>query len=102
MQKKLTITINEEVYAGLHSVIGRRNISQFIESLVRPHVVNKDLEAAYQRMGQDEARETEALEWIDGTIGEIIDEARGSVVGKLRTRRGGGNPKAKTSRHHEQ
>lgn len=40
MQKKLTITIDEEVYARLHSVIGRRRISRFIETLVRPHVSN--------------------------------------------------------------
>ena len=76
MQKKLTITINEEVYAGLHSVIGRRNISQFIESLVRPHVINKEIEVAYQRMSQDEDREAEALAWIEGTLGEISDETR--------------------------
>ncbi len=36
MQKKLTITIDERVYAGLHTVVGRRRISRFIESLVRP------------------------------------------------------------------
>ncbi len=50
MQKKLTITIDERVYHGLHSVVGRRRISQFIESLVRPFVLGKDLEAAYQQM----------------------------------------------------
>ena len=38
MQKKLTITIDEDVYAGLYRVVGRRKISKFIESLVRPHV----------------------------------------------------------------
>ncbi len=102
MQKKLTITIDEEVYAGLHSIIGRRNISQFIESLVRPHVIDKDLEAAYRRMAEDEDREAEALEWIEGTLGEITDETRRGVVGKLRPKRRGRNPKAKTSRHHQQ
>ena len=56
MQKKLTITIDERVYAGLHTVVGRRRISQFIESLVRPHVIGKDLEVAYQQMAQEEAR----------------------------------------------
>lgn len=76
MQKKLTITINDEVYAGLHNVIGRRNISQFIESLIRPHVIDKELEGAYQRMSQDEAREAEALAWIEGTLGVISDETR--------------------------
>ena len=38
MRKKLTITIDEDVYAGLYRVVGRRRISRFIESLVRPHV----------------------------------------------------------------
>ena len=42
MQKKLTITVDERVYDGLHTVIGRRHISQFIESLVRPFVIGKD------------------------------------------------------------
>ena len=76
MQKKLTITMNEQVYEGLHRVIGRRNISQFIESLVRPHVLGKDLEAAYQQMAQDESRESEALEWAEATVGDVSDEPR--------------------------
>ena len=101
MRKKLTITINEEVYAGLHSVVGRRNISQFIETLVRPHVIDRNMEAAYRRMAHDHDREAEALEWIEGTLGEITDEARGSVVGKLRVSRGRRNPKAEAGRHHK-
>ncbi len=76
MQKKLTITIDEQVYAGLHSVVGRRKISQFIESLVRPHVVKHSLEAAYREMALDEAREIKALEWSESTIGDIADETR--------------------------
>ena len=40
MRKKLTITIDEYVYAGLYGVVGRRKISRFIESLVRPHVAD--------------------------------------------------------------
>ena len=76
MQKKLTITIDEDVYEGLHKVIGRRHISQFIEDLVRPHVIGPDLEAAYQAMAEDEAREAEALEWIEATIGDMADAAR--------------------------
>jgi predicted CopG family antitoxin len=76
MQKKLTITVDEKVYEGLHAVIGRRRISQFIESLVRPHVTNQELDAAYRQMAQDEAREAEALEWAEATIGDVSDEAR--------------------------
>jgi len=44
MQKKLTISIDEKVYEGLHAVIGRRRISKFIEDLVRPHVLHTELE----------------------------------------------------------
>ena len=76
MQKKLTITVDEDVYEGLHKVIGRRRISQFIEDLVRPHVIGADLEAGYQAMAADEARETEALEWSEATIGDVADAAR--------------------------
>ena len=71
MQKKLTITVDEEVYFGLHNVIGQRKISKFIESLVRPHVVKPNLESAYQEMALDESRETEALEWAEATIGGV-------------------------------
>ncbi len=76
MQKKLTITLEERVYNGLHSVVGRRRISQFIESLVRPHVISKDLEIAYRQMAKEEAREAEALEWAEGTVGDVADETR--------------------------
>lgn len=76
MQKKLTVTINEEVYDGLHSVIGPRKISRFIEDLVRPHVIKKDMYAAYKVMAADQIRESEAMEWSEGTIGDIQDEKR--------------------------
>jgi hypothetical protein len=76
MQKKLTITLDERVYAGLHSVVGRRRISGFIESLVRPYVLGQDLEAAYQQMAQEEVREAEALAWAEATVGDGADEAR--------------------------
>ena len=76
MQKKLTITVEEQVYEGLYAVVGRRNISQFINSLVRPHVIKPDLEAAYRDMAADEAREAEALEWAEATVGDVKDETR--------------------------
>ncbi len=67
MQKKLTITLDECVYEGLHRVVGRRRISRFIESLVRPHVVGEGLEAADRQMASEEAREAEAIEWDEAT-----------------------------------
>ena len=41
-----------------------------------PHVLKPDLEAAYSRMATDETRESEALEWAEGTIGDVKDETR--------------------------
>ena len=76
MQKKLTITIDEQVYSGLHRVIGRRRISKFIESLVRPHVLQDELLAAYEEMAHDEVREAEAMDWAESTATEIADETR--------------------------
>jgi len=76
MQRKLTITIDEQIYEGLYRVIGPRRISRFIEDLVRPHVMHANLEAAYQQMAQDEERESLALEWAEATIGDVSDEAR--------------------------
>jgi len=76
LQKKLTITIDEQVYAGLHAVIGRRRISQFVESLVRPHVIGEDLDVAYQHTAQEATREAEALVWADATVEDVADEAR--------------------------
>ena len=76
MQKKLTVTIDEKVYEGLRSVIGPRKISRFIENLVRPHVIKKDMYSAYKEMAADQVRESEALEWAEGTIGDSNDEER--------------------------
>ncbi len=76
MRKKLTITVDEEVYAGLHKTIGPRKISAFVEELVRPHVVRPNLEAAYARMAKDKKREEEALEWAEATFKEAAREKR--------------------------
>ena len=74
MQKRLTITLDEKVYDGLYTVIGRRHISEFIKSVLRPHVVSQELEEGYRRMAADEAHEAEALEWAEVTIGDVCDE----------------------------
>jgi len=76
MQKKLTITVEKQVYDGLRRVVGRRRISRFVESVVRPHVIVTDLETDYRRMAREEAREKEALEWAEATIGDVADEKR--------------------------
>ena len=74
MQKKLTITIDEEVYEGLHKTIGPRKISRFVQELVRPHVVRPDLDSAYAEMAKDRKREKEAIEWAEATFRDIAHE----------------------------
>jgi predicted CopG family antitoxin len=74
MAKKLTITVEDEVYEGLHKVIGRRRISRFLNDLARPHVTGRDLAAAYRAMAADEEREREAAEWVDNLTGDIARE----------------------------
>ena len=75
MTRKLTITIDDEVYDGLYRRIGARKISRFLESLARPHVVDEYLEAEYLAMAADEVRERQALEWADDLIPDVIDES---------------------------
>ena len=76
MHRKLTITLEEAVYEGLYRTIGKRRISQFIEDLVRPHVVDTALDAGYQAMAADTERETEAQEWCNALAGDVADETR--------------------------
>ena len=66
MQRKLTITVDEDVYAGLHQVIGRHRIRRFLNDLAKPHVTLKGLGEAYRAMAEDEEREREAAESSEG------------------------------------
>ena len=74
MQKKLTITIDEEVYNGLHKIIGPRKISRFVQEIVRPHVVRPNLEAAYAEMAKDRKREKVAMAWAEITFKDVANE----------------------------
>ena len=76
MHKKLTITIDQQVYDGLHKIVGRGNISQFIEALVRPQVLGTDMEDGYRQMASDEVREAEAQQWAEATLGDAYDATR--------------------------
>jgi predicted CopG family antitoxin len=76
MTKKLTITVDDDVYEGLHSVVGRRRISRFLNDLARPHVISREVVEGYRAMAADEQHESEALEWIENLTGDIADEPR--------------------------
>jgi len=82
VRKKLTLTIDEDVYNGLRKVVGPRRISRFLESLARPHVLLADMDEAYAAMAADEARERDALDWAEATVGDIAEfEGNGSAAG---------------------
>jgi predicted CopG family antitoxin len=76
MHKKMTITLDEAVYEGLYRTIGKRRMSQFIEDLVRPHVMDTALDDGYRAMAADSERESEAAAWCNGLAGDVADEGR--------------------------
>jgi predicted CopG family antitoxin len=76
MHKRMTITLDEAVYDGLYRLVGKRRMSQFIEDLVKPHVVDTSLDAGYRAMAEDRAREADAQEWANALSGDMADEAR--------------------------
>jgi len=76
MHKRMTITLDEEVYDGLYRTIGKRRMSQFIEDVLRPHVAVSALDDGYRAMAADHEREGEAGEWIEALAGDGADEAR--------------------------
>lgn len=74
MTKKLTVTVSDEVYRGLHRRIGRRKISQFIDELARRHLITTQLEADYAEAAADETRERKAYEWVESGLHEGLPE----------------------------
>ena len=76
MHKKMTITLDEAVYDGLYRTIGKRRMSQFIEDLLRPHVLDTALDDGYQAMAADKEREAEAMAWTNALTKDMADEAR--------------------------
>ena len=76
MHKRMTITLDEAVYDGLYRTVGKRRMSQFIEDLLHPHVVDTSLDDGYRAMAADTARESAALEWCNALAGDMADAAR--------------------------
>lgn len=76
MHRKMTITLDEEVYEGLYRTIGKRRMSQFIEDLLRPHVLDTALDDGYRAMAANSEREAEAMEWCNALAKDMADGAR--------------------------
>lgn len=76
MHRKMTITLDAAVYEGLWRTVGKRRMSQFIEDLLRPHVLDAGLDDGYKAMAADTLRESEALEWSNALSKDMAHEAR--------------------------
>ena len=76
MHRKMTITLDEDIYEGLYRTIGKGRMSQFIEDLVRPYVLDVAMDEGYQAMAADKDRETEAMEWSNAMMADMANEAR--------------------------
>ena len=62
MQKRMTVTQDETVYDGLMRAVSWGKVSQFLESLARPHALNVLMDDRYRAMSRDSQHEAEASE----------------------------------------
>lgn len=76
MRKRITITLDEAVYDGLYRHVSKQHISQFIEDLLRPHVVDATLDDGYQAMAADKEREAAAIEWSNARLVDLDGTTR--------------------------
>ena len=76
MHKRMNITLDEAVYEGLYRMVGKRHMSQFIENLIRPHVLDTALDDGYRAMASDREREAEAMDWSNSLVKDMTDETR--------------------------
>jgi hypothetical protein len=98
MTKKLTITVSDEVYKGLHKRVGRRRISRFINELAQERLVDRsspeywlsaptrELAAAYAEQAAYEAAHANEMKrddeaWLDGLIGDVLRTDRSNEAG---------------------
>ena len=72
MRKKLTLSIDEQIYKDLHLLLPNRKISEFVENRMKKMKKEDPVEEGFKMMAKDTKREDEALEWCDVGIGEDL------------------------------
>lgn len=77
MSQTLDAVIDEDgavrLLKPVHLSAARRALVTILDE---PPAWESDLDAGYRAMALDEARENEALEWAETTIGDVSDETR--------------------------
>ena len=56
----------------MYRKVGPRKIARFIQEIVRPHVLDADLESEYEEMARDEMRERAAEEWSEAILDDVV------------------------------
>ncbi len=72
--RKLTITVEDDVYSGLRQRVGPRRISRFLNDLAKPLVTEDALLAGYRAMAADGVQEKDADEWCEALIGDAVND----------------------------
>jgi predicted CopG family antitoxin len=74
MVRKLTITVDEDVYVGLKAKVGARRISRFLNDLAKPLVSEAALLEGYRELAADADAEREAAEWADALLPDSLGD----------------------------
>jgi hypothetical protein len=76
MSKRVNLYIQDELlWKHFTHLVGRGNVSKWIENTIRALVDNSDLVNSYKQMALDTSREKEANEWLSGTFGDVSRES---------------------------
>ena len=76
MQRKITLSIEEEIYRKLRFLIPKRKMSKFVEEALKEKIerlkveIEEPIEEGFKMMGKDKEREKEALEWSEAGMSE--------------------------------
>lgn len=75
MSKRINLYIRDEaLWENFTKLVGKGNVSRWVENIIRPYVDNSELANSYKEMAQDKKREQDAREWVNGTFGDIGNE----------------------------
>jgi len=76
MARKLTITVDDDVYVGLKAKVGERRISRFLNDLAKPLVSEAALVEGYRQMAADTEEEADAAVWVNDLLADAADDGR--------------------------
>ena len=72
MSKRVNLYIQDEVlWENFTNLVGRGNISKWIENMIKPLVDKSNLANSYKDMAKDKEREEEANDWVNGTFADV-------------------------------